>query len=67
MLQRSFNSLGGAYAVSQTTVRDLFNDLSQTYIRGLLFLFFGITFQQSHQLNPDENNVDPFNLIISAI
>ena len=67
MLQRVQMSLGGAWALSQTVADDLPNYSSQTYIRGLLFMFFGITFQENHELNPDGNNVDAFNFIAGMV
>ena len=67
MLQRTQMSLGGAWALSQTVADDLPNYSSQTYIRGLLFLFFGITFQENHELNPDQNNVNAFNFIAGMV
>ena len=67
MLQRVQMSLGGAWALSQTVANDLPNYSSQTYIRGLLFLFFGITFQENHELNPDGNNVNAFNFIAGMV
>ena len=67
MLQRSLTSLGGAWALSQTVADDLPNYSSQTYIRGLLFLFFGITFQENHELNPDESNMNAFNFITGMV
>ena len=67
MLQHSLTSLGGAWALSQTVADDLPNYYSQTYIRGLLFLFFGITFLENHELNPDQNNVNAFNHIAGMV
>ena len=67
MLQRSLTTLGGARALSRTVTDDLPNYYSQTYIRGLLFLFFGITFQENHELNPDVNNVNAFNHIAGMV
>lgn len=67
MLEHTLKSLGGASAIAQTVAQDLPNYPSQTYIRGLLYLFFGITFQWNHQLDPDVNNVDAFNSISSMM
>lgn len=67
MLDRTLKSLGGASALAQTVAQDLPTYSTQIYIRGLLFLFFGITFQIDHQLSPDFDNVDAYNLIASMI
>ena len=60
------DSLGGANAIAQTVVQDLPTYQTQTYIRGLLFLFFGITFLADHSINPDstQNNLDAYNDIL---
>ena len=67
MWNYTLGSLGGAWAIAQTVSRDLPNYPTNTYIRGLLFLFFGITFEASHQLNPDQDNVNAFNNIIGMV
>ena len=67
MLDRTLKSLGGASAIAQTVAQDLPTYPTQAYIRGLLFLFFGITFQMNHQLNPDIDNVNAYNFIAGMI
>lgn len=60
------DSLGGANAIAQTVVQDLPSYPTQTYVRGLLFLFFGITFLSDHQINPDpgQNNENAYDDIL---
>ena len=60
------DSLGGANAIAQTMVQDLPTYPTQTYVRGLLFLFFGITFLADHSINPDpvQNNLNAYNNIL---
>ena len=67
MISHVLDSLGGANAISQTVVEDLPTYATQTYVRGLLFLFFGITFLADHEINPDpgENNQNAYNDILS--
>ena len=65
MMAHTIGSLGGALAVAQTVAQNLPNYPTETYIRALLFLFFGITFQANHQLRPDVDNVNAFNNITS--
>lgn len=65
MLQHTLKSLGGAWAIAETVVQDLPNYPTQIYIRGLLYQFFGILFQENHQLNPHPDNVAAYNLIAS--
>lgn len=67
MMLHTLNSLGGAWAVAQTTSQNLPSYPTETYIRGLLFLFFGITFQADQQLNADPNNVNAYNAILSTV
>lgn len=66
MMSHVLDSLGGANAIAQTVVQDLPTYLSQTYVRGLLFLFFGITFLSDHQINTDpaQNNQNAYNDIL---
>ena len=65
MMQHTLDSLGGVYAISQTVAQDLPSYPTQTYIRGLMFVFFGITFQANHQINADTENVNAYNDITS--
>lgn len=65
MMTHTLGSLGGTSAVAQTVAQNLPNYPTETYIRALLFLFFGITFQANHQLNPDADNVNAFRNITS--
>ena len=67
MLEHTRQSLSGASALAQTVVQELPNYSTQPYIRGLLYLFFGITFQWNYQLNPDLDNVHAFSFISSMI
>ena len=66
MMNHVLDSLGGARAIAQTVVQDLPTYPDQTYIRGLLFLFFGITFLADHSINPDstQNNINAYNDIL---
>ena len=67
MMSHVLDSLGGANAIAQTVVQDLPTYVTQTYVRGLLFLFFGITFLADHEINPDpgQNNQNAYNDILS--
>ena len=69
MISHVLDSLGGANAIAQTVVEDLPTYATQTYVRGLLFLFFGITFLADHEINPDpgQNNQDAYNDILSRV
>lgn len=66
MMSHVLDSLGGANAIAQTVVQDLPTYSSQTYVRGLLFLFFGITFLSDHQINPypAQNNQNAYKDIL---
>lgn len=66
MMQPTLKSLGGVSAIAQTLVQNLPSYPTQQEIRGLLFLFFGITFQANHQLNPATDNVNAYNNIINT-
>lgn len=67
MFERTLKSLGGASAIAQTVAQDLPTYPTQVYIRGLLFLFFGITFQMNHELNPDIDNMLAYYFILGMI
>ena len=69
MISHVLDSLGGANAIAQTVVEDLPTYATQTYVRGLLFLFFGITFLADHEINPDpgQNNQNAYNDILSGV
>ena len=58
MMSHVLDSLGGTNAIAQTVVQDLPTYPTQKYIRGLLFLFFGITFFTDHQINPGPNQIN---------
>ena len=60
MMSHVLDSLGGTNAIAQTVVQDLPTYSNQMYIRGLLFLFFGITFFTDHQINPGLNHTNQF-------
>ena len=53
MLPYVLKSLSSVNAIVQTVVQDLPTYPTQIYVRGLLFLFFGIIFRTDHQINPD--------------
>ena len=64
MLDRVFKSLGGANAIAQTMVQDLPTYPNQTYVRGLLFLFFGITFLEDHSINPIQDGLETYKRVL---
>ncbi len=66
MQNQVLDSLGGANAIAQTVVQDLPTYPTQTYVRGLLFLFFGITFLADHSINPEpvQDNLNAYNRIL---
>ena len=66
MMPFVLKSLGGANAIVQTVLQDLPTYPTQIYVRGLLFLFFGITFLADHQINPiaREGNENAYNNIL---
>ena len=69
MMNHVLDSLGGANAIAQTVVQDLPTYATQTYVRGLLYLFFGITFLADHEINPDpgQDNQNAYNNISSWV
>ena len=65
MMSHVLKSVGGSWAISKTVLQDLPSYPTSTYIRGLMFLFFGITFRANHQISPSAGNVQAYNDIIS--
>lgn len=67
MMKYVLKSLGGANAIAQTAVLELPTYPTQINVRGLLFLFFGITFLEDHQINPDpdQGNVLAYQVVLS--
>lgn len=60
MMQHVLASLGGALTILDSVNRNISNYPTQVSTRGLLFLFFGIIFQENHQLDPDEDNLNAY-------
>ena len=68
MMQYVLKALGGANAIAQTAILELPTYPTQINVRGLLFLFFGITLLENHQINPDpaQSNVLANHAILSG-
>lgn len=65
MMQHTLASLGGVLSIVDSVNRNISNYPTQVSTRGLLFLFFGITFQENHQLTTDADNLNAYNNIRS--
>ncbi|KAM0799915.1 hypothetical protein BDR22DRAFT_973322 [Usnea florida] len=65
MMSHVLKSLGGSWAISKTVSQDLPSYPTSPYIRGLMFLFFGITFRANRQISPSNGNVQAYNDIIN--
>lgn len=62
-MQHTLASLGGVLSIVDSVNRNISNYPTQVSTRGLLFLFFGITFQENHQLTTDADNLNAYNNI----